>query len=104
MEATVVKPTIDEVEKHDVFRKFIHHLYFPFIKSYKSYILVGWLAIFIISVIYGPPFLDNTKSDLDIPAGSPASNAFNAFKANYPTATTWPPSKLSMMKYILLDV
>ena len=50
-----------------------------------------WLIVFVICIIYGPSFLSLTKSDLDIPADSPAAKARNAFSSNYPSTSGWSP-------------
>lgn len=79
-------------EHDDFFVKFVKAYYFPFLKKYCRYICAGWLAVFIICVAFGPKFLSNTRSDLDVPKGTPSAAAIDALDANYPTMSPWPPA------------
>ena len=71
----------------DSFIKFLRHFYFPLYVKYHVHIVCAWVAIFIICVIYGPAFLSSTRSNLDLPAGTPSAAAVKAFQDNYPSAS-----------------
>lgn len=77
--------------KDDLFVIFIRQQYFPFLKRFHKYVCFIWLVIFIISVVYGPNFLSATVSNLDLPKGTPSAAAIEAFQANYPDTSSWPP-------------
>lgn len=79
-------------ENDDIFARVIKRYYFPFILKHCKWILLAWTAIFVVTIYFGPGFLSLTKSDLDIPADSPAGQAIQAFKNNYPKTSTWAPS------------
>lgn len=67
--------------------RFLRHIYFPLYAKYHVHICCGWLVIFIICVVYGPAFLSSTRSNLDLPAGTPSAAAVKAFQDNYPSAS-----------------
>jgi uncharacterized membrane protein YdfJ with MMPL/SSD domain len=78
-------------EHDDFFVNFVKAYYFPFVKKFCKFICAGWLAVFIICVAFGPKFLSNTRSDLDVPKGTPSAAANDALDINYPTMSPWPP-------------
>jgi uncharacterized membrane protein YdfJ with MMPL/SSD domain len=87
-------PSYRKIEGHDddIFARVIKKWYFPFLVRNCRWILLSWVAIFIVTIYYGPSFLSLTKSDLDIPPDTPAGKANAAYKsANFQTST-WAPS------------
>ena len=71
--------------------RFLRSRYFPFLVKYNKYICLLWIIVFIICLIYGPNFLSNTKSNLDLPKNSPSNVSLAAFKKYYPDFSDWPP-------------
>ena len=69
------------------FIKLLRHFYFPIYVKYHKLICGAWFAVFILCIVYGPAFLSSTRSNLDLPAGTPSAAAVQAFKDNYPTAS-----------------
>ena len=67
--------------------RLLRQYYFPFYVKFHVHICCAWLAIFVICVIYGPAFLSSTRSNLDLPAGTPSAAAMQAFQTNYPSAS-----------------
>ena len=82
--------TVKEGDHDDFYVKFLRHFYMPFLVGYSGRILVGWIVIFIICVIFGPAFLTSTRSNLDLPKGTPSAEAVDAFVTNYPSTSSWP--------------
>ena len=78
-------------EADDFFTRFVKSYYFPFLLRNCRFVLLGWLAVFAVTIVYGPPFLSATKSDLDIPKNSPSAKAITAFNDYYPTTSQWSP-------------
>jgi hypothetical protein len=79
------KPEYLEVSKgEDLYAKSLKSYYFPFLLKYHRHVCFLWLAIFVVSIVFGPSFLGLTKSDLDLPAGTSSQEASQAFKLNYP--------------------
>lgn len=76
----------------ELYQRMLHKYYFPFQIKYHSYICIAWLIIFLISFVYGPEFLISTRSDLDLPKGTPSYDAIETFRDNYPDISTWPPA------------
>jgi hypothetical protein len=68
----------------DLFAKLLKSYYFPFLLKYNRHVCFLWLAIFVVSIVFGPTFLGLTKSDLSNPAGTSSQEASTAFKENYP--------------------
>ena len=66
--------------------------YFAVLKRFSSYILITWLIAFVVCVIYGPEFLNQTRSDFKLPSSLPSTKALNEYKANYPDASPWSPN------------
>ena len=79
-------------EHSDIWTRFLRGYYMPFLVRYNAYLLLMWFCVFIITVIYGPKFLDSTKSNLDLPKGTPSAEAIEAFSANYPELNSWAPA------------
>jgi hypothetical protein len=71
----------------DFYLKFLRNIYFPFYAKYHVHICCAWLAIFIVCIIFGPAFLSSTRSNLDLPDGTPSAAAVKAFQDNYPSAS-----------------
>ena len=71
----------------DLYVRAIKSLYFPFLLRFHRHGLVLWLAVFVVSIVYGPQFLGLTRSDLDVPAGTSSAKATNALKQTYPEIT-----------------
>jgi uncharacterized membrane protein YdfJ with MMPL/SSD domain len=65
--------------------------YFPFLQRYNKYILVMWLAVFAVSVAFGPQFLSLTSSDVSLPSNLPSVEAISVYNDNYPDASGVPP-------------
>jgi hypothetical protein len=72
------------VKGEDLYAKLLKSYYFPFLLKYNRHVCFLWLAIFVVSIVFGPAFLGLTKSDLDLPAGTSSQEASTAFKQNYP--------------------
>jgi hypothetical protein len=70
---------------------FVKDHYFPFLQRFSRYIVIGWLAIFVISVVYGPSFLGNTSSNVSLPSNLPSVKAMNVYNDNYPDSSGAPP-------------
>jgi hypothetical protein len=92
-----ISPSKNEISKEldiemQLYERILHKYYFPFQIKYHNYICIAWLIIFIISFIYGPGFLTSTRSDLDLPEGTPSFEAIETFRDNYPDTSTWPPA------------
>jgi hypothetical protein len=68
----------------DLYAKSLKSYYFPFLLKFHRHVCFLWLAIFVVSIVFGPSFLGLTKSDLDLPAGTSSQEASEAFKQNYP--------------------
>lgn len=80
-------------EAHDgMYMKFLKIYYFPFFLKYHKQVLVVAFCALIICGYFGPAFLGLTKSDLDVPKGTPSYDAIQAFQSNYPDTSTWPPA------------
>jgi hypothetical protein len=71
----------------DFYIKFLRNFYFPFYVKFHVHICCAWLVVFIICVVFGPAFLSSTRSNLDLPAGTPSAAAVKAFRDNYPSAS-----------------
>lgn len=91
------------------FNTFLKRYYFPFLLRFSRTgpvipatkrtppIVVSWLGIFWIILFgiccgFGPGFLSNTRSGLDVPAGTPTADALDVLNSNYPEASSWPPA------------
>lgn len=85
------KPSMLVEEHDDVFIFFLKKFYFPFLLKFHNFVCLGWLAIFIICIVYGPAFLSSTRSNLELPKNAPSTIAVDAFVKNYPEASSWPP-------------
>lgn len=48
-------------------------IYFAFLKRFSSYILAMWLIAFGVCLVYGPPFLSQTRSDFKLPESLPST-------------------------------
>ncbi len=72
------------------FHTFVRLYYMPFMVRFHTWVLAAWFVVFIISVITGPAFLKATRSNLDLPKGTPSEAAVNEFKAQYPSVSAWP--------------
>ena len=64
--------------------KILRNFYFPLLVRFHRNICVLWIVIFVVCVIYGPAFLNSTRSNLDLPAGTPSAAAVKAFQTLYP--------------------
>jgi len=85
--------TNDAVEKDDFYIYHLKKYYFPFLLKYHSYVLITWIIILILSVIWGPLFLSNTRSSYAIPPSCPSYKANKAFKDNFPSVNAdYPPA------------
>lgn len=71
----------------DLYVRAMKSLYFPFLLRFHRHGLVLWLAVFIVSIVFGPQFLGLTRSDLEVPAGTSSAKATNALKQTYPEIT-----------------
>jgi len=74
----------------DLWVTFIGTVYFPTLAKYPKLVCSLWFIIFIICTIFGTRFLGNTRSNLDLPAGTPSADAIAAFQKNYKDASSWP--------------
>jgi hypothetical protein len=54
-------------EHGGLYVKFLRKIVFPFMVRYSAWIVFAWLIIFAISCAFGLKFLDNTRSNLDLP-------------------------------------
>ena len=81
-----------ESEHDDFYIASFRHRYMPLLVSYNRSIIILWFVIFAVCVVYGPAFLSSTKSNLDLPKGTPSAEAVDAFTASYPLASSWPPA------------
>jgi hypothetical protein len=53
---------------HDgLYVKFLRRFLFPFFVRFSPFIVAAWVVIFAISCAFGLRFLDNTRSNLDLP-------------------------------------
>ena len=68
----------------DSFSKFLRRFYFPFLARCHIFVCVAWLAIFVVSIVYGPNFLSATRPSSALPNGTPSQEALVAFQLNYP--------------------
>jgi len=75
-----------------LFGKFLVNYYFPVFVHRPKAICLLWLITFIICVVYGPSFLSKTRSNLDVPKGTPSADAIQVFQDSYPGTSTWPPA------------
>ena len=82
---------LEAEEDDDLFTLFTKKYYHPFLVRNSRLILLGWLCVFAVTIVYGPPFLSATKSDLDIPKNSPSAKAITAFNDYYPKTSQWSP-------------
>jgi uncharacterized membrane protein YdfJ with MMPL/SSD domain len=70
----------------------LRRVYFPFLLKFHWWILGGWVAVFALCVAFGPAFLNQTRSNLDLPAGTPSETAVKAFEDSYPDVSKWAPA------------
>ena len=75
----------------DFFVTFVKNYYFPFQYHYHKQICVMWLIAFILSIIYGPSFLNATRNSLDLPPSAPSYQAMSAFAKYYPQSSSYAP-------------
>ena len=68
----------------DMYAGALKAYYFPLLLRYHRYGCYLWVAIFVISIVFGPQFLSLTKSNLDLPPKTSSSQSSAALQANYP--------------------
>jgi hypothetical protein len=68
----------------DLYARALKAYYFPLLLRYHRYGCYLWVAIFVVSIVFGPQFLSLTKSNLDLPPKTSSSQANAALQANYP--------------------
>ena len=57
----IMTPKYLEIEpSDDFFERFVKQYYFPFLVRNSRLVLLGWLAVFAVTIVYGPPFLSAT--------------------------------------------
>ena len=81
----------------DCYSRCLRKSYFPFLVAHSGSVLVAWCCILVISAIFGLGivglgFLNSTRSDLDLPAGTPSGDAVIAFEGLYPSVSSWAPA------------
>ena len=89
----------DAREHEDCYGRCLRRVYFPLLVARPRAILLAWLLIFVISAIFGlgiggasAGFLNSTRSNLDLPKGTPSGDAVLAFQALYPKVSSWAPA------------
>jgi len=89
----------DPREHEDAYSKFLRGYYFPLLVARPRAIIASWFVIFIITAIFGlgiggasAGFLGSTRSNLDLPKGTPSGDAVLAFQALYPQVSSWAPA------------
>ena len=80
----------------DLWTRVLRRYYFPFLVRHSGKVLIVWLITFVLCIIWGPAFLSSTKSNLDLPKGTPSAKAIDAFSKNYPELNSWPPAFVIM--------
>ena len=80
----------------DIWSRTLRKHYFPFLVRHSGKVLIVWLITFVLCIIWGPAFLNSTKSNLDLPKGTPSAKAIDAFSENYPELNSWPPAFVIM--------
>ena len=83
----------------DCYARCLRRNYFPLLVARPRAVLLAWLLIFVVSAVFGlglggasAGFLGSTRSNLDLPKGTPSGDAVLAFKALYPTVSSWAPA------------
>ena len=79
---------LKRAEGDDMYTRALKSYYFPFLLRYHRYGCYLWVAIFVVSIVFGPEFLGLTKSNLDLPANTSSSIASAALEANFPEKST----------------
>lgn len=91
-EEVISWPTKHFGEHDDAYVRFLRKYYMPLIVKYHWHLLFMWFIVLIICGVFGPAFLNSTKSNLDLPKGTPSAEAIETFSANYPSLNSWPPA------------
>ena len=68
----------------DMYAGVLKAYFFPLLLRYHRYGCYLWVAIFVVSIVFGPQFLSLTKSNLDLPPKTSSSQSSAALQANYP--------------------
>ena len=81
----------------DCYVRCLRRAYFPFLVANSGKVLIAWFAVLVISAIFGlgivgPGFLNSTRSNLDLPKGTPSGDAVLAFQGLYPQVSSWAPA------------
>ena len=76
-------------KKDDWYLQALKVYYFPFLLKNHNYICIVWLCVFIISLVFGPALLSLTRTNLDVPAGTPTATALSVFKSHFPAFSTY---------------
>ena len=76
-------------KKDDWYLQALKAYYFPFLLKYHNYICILWLCVFVISLVLGPQLLNLTRSNLEVPAGTPTAAALSVFKSNFQEFSTY---------------
>jgi hypothetical protein len=89
----------DPREHEDAYSRFLRVYYFPLLVARPRAILVAWFVTLIITAVFGlglggasAGFLGSTRSNLDLPKGTPSGDAVLAFQALYPQVSSWAPA------------
>lgn len=107
--ATHVCGQVSVQDPPGAFNKFLRQYYFPFLLRTSlhgvrvpatrytpdfvvPWLGIAWLALFAVCAAFGPNFLNNTRSGLDVPPGTPSAIAQEAMDKYYPDASSWPPA------------
>jgi hypothetical protein len=89
----------DERAHEDCYSRCLRRWYFPLLVARPREILAAWFVVFVLCAFFGlgiagasPGFLNSTRSNLDLPKGTPSGDAVLAFQALYPQVSSWAPA------------
>ena len=89
----------DARSHEDCYSRCLRRVYFPFLVARPREILLAWLCIFVVTAVFGlglggasKGFLGSTRSNLDLPKGTPSGDAVLAFQSLYPQVSSWAPA------------
>ena len=88
-----------DADKHDdAYGRCLRHAYFPLLVARPRAIVAAWVVVLVVSAFFGlgiagasKGFLNSTRSNLDLPKGTPSGDAVLAFQSLYPTVSSWAP-------------
>ena len=65
--------------------------YMPFLVRYSRLVCLLWLVVVCVCAVFGPKYLTLTRSNFDLPSGTPSAIASAIYSAYWPTLNGFPP-------------